>query len=254
MFGRFTRLGVQHSVFLLAPLFGIFRGRFGEGEGLLVLRCLFINCLKLSGGIASRGFRVFGDVFFPPRRRGQLVDAVFQRRDTRLDLAGFAFELVALAFQQAQGSRGFGFGLTCGFARCGSDLGLRSSLGRMTGGGLGSLEPFSEFGFSAFDMAGRFAPAIEPDRGFECSDGGRELAVASGLARLLLQGVAPGPGLVDYFLQAAEIGLGTLQAKLGLVSPRPQTGDACSFFQHTTAVLRLGRNKLGNLSLADQGW
>ena len=184
--------------------------------------------------------------------RAELDQPLFQRGNGALDLRCIALQQVAFAFQTPQCRSRFGLGLAGRFAAGCQDLRLGPGLGCRAGGVLGGVPLLLEIRFSGLDSAGRFAPAIEPDRGFQGTDGRGQFAIAGGLAGLALQGTVADGDVVDDVLEAVEIALCAFQAQFRLVPARAQAGHARGFLKNAAAVLRLGSDEFGNLPLAYQ--
>jgi hypothetical protein len=101
-------------------------------------------------------------------------------------------------------------------------------------------------------LAQGFVLEMEQDR-FGLADLTGDVAVAAGLTRLTLQGLQLVVELADDIDHAFQILLGGLQAQLGLVTARMQTGNACRLFQQHAAVGRLGVDDGADAALADHG-
>ncbi|MET3339353.1 hypothetical protein ABIF61_007877 [Bradyrhizobium japonicum] len=120
-------------------------------------------------------------------------------------------------------------------------------------GALGHLAHREIVGLAGFVDVGMGADPAQVEQGcFGLADLGRDLAVAQGLAGLLLQAFHLSCELADHVLDAGEVGFGRLQPQLGLVAAGVQTGDAGSVFQHATALLGLGLDDLADLALVDE--
>ena len=80
-----------------------------------------------------------------------------------------------------------------------------------------------------------------------------QVAIARGLARLLLQLAELAFQRDDDVVEAREIGFGGLQAQFGFMSAGMQAGDAGCFFEQRTAVGGLGVDDGTDAALAHQG-
>src|SRR5690606_4903694 len=80
----------------------------------------------------------------------------------------------------------------------------------------------------------------------------RDLLVALHLARLPLQALHLGAHLAENVGDARQIGLGSLQPKLGLVPAAVQPRDAGGVLENAAALLRLGVDDLADLPLTDE--
>ena len=150
------------------------------------------------------------------------------------------------AVQRGAGAR-FRFA-QLGQAGCGRSLPLGGF--RFRRGALGHDQHALVLGLGGggdFGSRGGVAQVIE--RGFRLAHLRRHVAVAHGLARLLLQRFHLRGQLADHILGAREIGFRRLQAQFGLVPARMQAGDAGGFFQHAAALLGLGLDDLADAAL-----
>ena len=84
------------------------------------------------------------------------------------------------------------------------------------------------------------------------ADLSRDLAVALRLTGLALQRLQLRGELADHIAEALKIRLGGLEAKLSLVAPTVQAGNAGGIFQHAAALLRSGIDDLPDAALAHQ--
>ena len=80
-----------------------------------------------------------------------------------------------------------------------------------------------------------------------------DLAIALRLARLAPERLQLRCKLADQIGEPSEIGLGRLQAKLGLVTAAVQAGDAGGIFEHAPALLRRRVDDLADPPLAHEG-
>ncbi len=89
-------------------------------------------------------------------------------------------------------------------------------------------------------------------QGLGLADLSRNLAVALRLPGLALQRLQLRGELADHIAEALEIGFGGLEAKLSLMAPAVQAGNAGGVFQHAAALLRSGIDDLPDAALAHQ--
>jgi hypothetical protein len=102
------------------------------------------------------------------------------------------------------------------------------------------------------DVGVGFHPAQVEQHGLGLAHLGGDLAVADGLARLLLQSVDLAGELSDYVLDAGKVGFGRPEPQFRLMAAGMQAGDAGGVFQHAAALLGLGLNDLADLALVHQ--
>src|SRR5580704_14990004 len=88
---------------------------------------------------------------------------------------------------------------------------------------------------------------------FGFADVSRQIAIARGLPRLLLEILKLAFDLADYVCKPREIRFRRAQTELGLVAPLMKTGDAGGFFQNGAPRERLLTNQKSDLALADEG-
>lgn len=164
-----------------------------------------------------------------------------------------AVEQLARIGQPLQASRGAGFGVAQRRHAGGADRLDAGSL-RLVLGALGHLAHGEIMGAAGIiDLGMRPDPAQMEQRRLGLAHLGRDLAIAHGLAGLLLQALHLAGELADHVLDAGEVGFGRLQPQLGLVAAGVQAGDAGGIFQHAAALLGLGLDDLADLALVDEG-
>ena len=183
---------------------------------------------------------------------GQLFDARLQRLDARQRLRFLIGQLIALhqqALQHRSGNRLFlAQGGQCVFGDkprlCG---GLRGCFGLRR-----RDHPFAQGSICLFARLVGLAPAAEQQQSLGLPQFLSDLAIARRLPRLTRQRGKLLCQLLDHVVHAGKVRLGRLKAQFCLVPPLVQARDACRFFQDTAAVLRLGVDEFGNLTLPHQ--
>ncbi|MEY9597209.1 hypothetical protein ABIF74_001901 [Bradyrhizobium japonicum] len=183
----------------------------------------------------------------------ELGEAPLELGDTLLGALFLAVEQFARIGQALQPGRGARFGIAQRRHFGSADRLDAGGFGLMLGA-FGHLANREIVGLAGFvDIGMRADPAQVEQRGFRLADLGRDLAIAHGLAGLLLQAFHLAGELADHVLDAGEVGFGGLQPQFGLVAAGVQAGDAGSIFQHAAALLGLGLDDLADLALVDEG-
>ncbi|MGY4298038.1 hypothetical protein ACVWXN_006133 [Bradyrhizobium sp. i1.4.4] len=183
----------------------------------------------------------------------ELGQAPLELGDALLGALFLAVEQLAGIGQALQPGRGARFGIAQRRHFGGADRLDAGGFGLVLSA-LGHLANREIMGLAGFvDVGMRADPAQVEQRGFSLADLGRDLAIAHGLAGLLLQAFHLAGELADHVLDAGEVGFGRLQPQFGLVAAGVQAGDAGGVFQHAAALLGLGLDDLADLALVDEG-
>ncbi len=120
-------------------------------------------------------------------------------------------------------------------------------------GGRGELgEGVGQLRFFAGDERLRLGPRKMRKQGFRLADLDRDFLVAPRLAGLALQAFDLRVELAEDVGQPRKVALGGLEAQLGFVAAAMQPGDAGGVLQNAAALLGLGVDDLGDLSLAHE--
>jgi hypothetical protein len=225
-------------------------GRLGGGAG---LRRGGSGELGLLGGEPLVGLGGVG-------RPGALAHRVAV--DLRQALAGVALgggDALLLLLQRVAGQRQalqLGGGLRLGLAQRrhgGGRLGLAGAGGGGDAGALGHrrLGGGERVGGGLLPLR-RLQPLQVQQGGVGAADVLVEVAVAVGLAGLLLQRLELALQGDDDVVEPGQVGLGGAQPELGLVAPRMQPGDAGRLLEQGAAVGRLGVDDGTDPALAHQ--
>ena len=94
------------------------------------------------------------------------------------------------------------------------------------------------------------AAAVEPRLGL--ADALAQTAVPRRLPRLALEPLELGFERAHHVVESLEVGIGGVEAKLGLVAPAVEPGDAGGLFQERAPLRRLGRDQRADRALAHQ--
>src|SRR5215475_9319294 len=89
-------------------------------------------------------------------------------------------------------------------------------------------------------------------QGLGLADLAGDFAVALRLAGLTLQRLQLRGELADQVAEALKIGFRRVEAKLGLMAPAVQAGNACGILQHAAPLLRSRIDDLPDATLAHQ--
>ena len=214
----------------------------------LFLEGLFLGAEPLDGNVGVGQLALFAhDV------GGELRQAAIELGGTLLGQLLFAVEHVARVGEALQTGGSARFVLAqrgqlgsadrlnaCGFGLVLNTLGL-----------LAHGEVVGAAGFG--DILVGLQPAQMKQQRLGLADLGLHFAIADGLPRLSLQAVDLARQLADHVLDAGEVGLGRLQAQLGLVAARMKSGDTSGVFQHAAALVGTGLNDFADLALVDEG-
>ena len=114
------------------------------------------------------------------------------------------------------------------------------------------VEVLAGFALGRRRLLARLGIADREQQRLEAADLGRDVLVARGLAALLLEAVDLGVDLAQHVVDAQEIVLGGFQPQLRLVTAGVQPGDAGRVLEDAAARLRLCRDDLADLALADE--
>ncbi len=182
----------------------------------------------------------------------ELREAALELADALLGALFLAVEQLAGIGQALQARSGARFGIAQRRHLRGADRLDAGSFGLVLGA-LRHLADREIVGLAGFVDVGVGADPAQMEQGrFGLADLGGDLAVAHGLAGLLLQAFHLPCELADHVFDAGEVGFGRLQPQLGLVTAGVQTGDAGGVFQHAAALFGLGLDDLADLALVDE--
>ncbi len=147
----------------------------------------------------------------------EVADMAFEFGDPLLRPALLRFEFVAGVGEALQGRRRLHLGIPQGRQAVGRD-GLRGGGAGLLLGAVGDrLQVFGRLTLGGRRLLARIGKADGEQQGLEAPDLGRQVLVARGLPALALQAVDLGLEFAQHVLDAQEVVLGGLEAKLGLV-------------------------------------
>ena len=245
---QLAELGLDRGERRLGGVKARFRVRFrGFGAGAVAgeLLALALEPRDRRGAVGLGGI-LAGDVAL------EIGDLALELLEALAGAALLRLELVPGVGQALQRRRRRGLGLAQGRERMRRDR-LRRRGVRLRGLRVGDrVEVLAGLALGRRRLLARLGIADREQQRLEAADLGRDVLVARGLAALLLEAVDLGVDLAQHVVDAQEIVLGGFEPQLRLVTAGVQPGDAGRVLEDAAARLRLCRDDLADLALADE--